>query len=41
MTFCDKDGKLYKQDAHKIPIPEKYAGLEPFRYERPSASLIW
>jgi hypothetical protein len=32
MTFCDKDGKPYEQDAREIPIPEKYADLEPFRY---------
>jgi hypothetical protein len=32
MTFADEDGKPYQQDAHEIPIPEKYAGLEPFRY---------
>jgi hypothetical protein len=32
MTFCDKDGKPYGRDAHEIPIREKYADLEPFRY---------
>lgn len=32
MTFCDEHGQPYEQDAHEIPIPEKYAGLEPFRY---------
>lgn len=32
MTFCDKDGKPYKQDAKEIPIPDEYANLEPFRY---------
>ena len=32
MTFCDDDDKIVKVDANDIPIPEKYAGLEPFRY---------
>jgi hypothetical protein len=32
MTFCDKAGNIVKEDAKDIPIPEKYADLEPFRY---------
>ncbi len=32
MSFTDDNGKPYKQDAHEIEIPEKYADLEPFRY---------
>jgi hypothetical protein len=32
MSFTDENGKPYKQDAHEIEIPEKYADLEPFRY---------
>jgi hypothetical protein len=32
MSFCHRDGTPYEQDAKDIPIPEKYAGLEPFRY---------
>jgi hypothetical protein len=32
MWFSDKDGKPCSEDAKDIPIPEKYANLEPFRY---------
>lgn len=31
MTFY-RDGKIVSVDAKDIPIPEKYADLEPFRY---------
>ncbi len=31
MTFCEDD-KIVKVDAKDIPIPDKYANLEPFRY---------
>jgi hypothetical protein len=31
MTFSE-DGKMVEVDAKDVLIPEKYAGLEPFRY---------
>lgn len=32
MTFCDEAGNVIEKDPQNIPIPEKYANLEPFRY---------
>ena len=31
MTFSE-NGQMVEVDAKDVPIPEKYAGLEPFRY---------
>ena len=32
MSFSNENGNPYKQDAHDIPIPPEYAGLEAFGY---------